>query len=269
MGSLVTAMASFLDAKAHQGKWLLRIEDIDETRIVPEADQIIMQQLRALGMHWDADVIWQTHRITRYETIFKQLKSQHHIYGCNCSRKMLTSLSRNHWGEFVYTGHCRELNLTQARAWRCRLPDKIIRFQDRYAGVQTQHLGQEVGDMIVKRADGLFAYQLVVVVDDIDQGITHIVRGEDLLSSTARQIYLMNLLGHPYPHTLHVPLVLDEQGQKLSKQNRAPALDTQEPLKTLKKAWELLGFDAFETPHIESFWQTATTRWANRFSCLK
>ncbi|HUH61240.1 MAG TPA: tRNA glutamyl-Q(34) synthetase GluQRS [Candidimonas sp.] len=258
-GSLLAGMASYLDARANGGQWLLRIEDIDTPRVVPGADRVIMHQLRALGMHWDAEPVWQSQRLPLYQSAFDRLLALHEVYGCACTRQELS------WGP--YPGTCRH-GLPPgrtARAWRFLVPPGVETFHDRWMGPQSQDVSRDIGDFIVKRADGLWAYQLVVVVDDGDQGITHIVRGADLLDSTARQQLLARHLGIRYPSVMHVPLLLDDTGRKLSKQNHAAALDLANPVRTLNKAWQALGFEALAVRDIESFWTAARNRFVLRF----
>ncbi|NYT61532.1 tRNA glutamyl-Q(34) synthetase GluQRS [Alcaligenaceae bacterium] len=263
-GSLLTAMASFLDARAHKGQWLLRIEDIDTPRVVPGADRIIMQQLQALGMQWDESPVWQSQRHALYQATFNRLAEQNLLYGCACTRQELS------WGP--YQGTCRNGLPAgrQARAWRFKAAPGTEYFHDRWHGPQQQDVATEVGDFIVKRADGVWAYQLVVVIDDGDQGITDIVRGADLLDSTARQQMLARSLGIDYPSTMHIPLLLDQAGRKLSKQNHAVALDLAHAMPTLNKAWQALGFLALPETSPYAFWQTAQEQWARRFNirCL-
>lgn len=263
-GSLVAAMASYLDALAHRGRWLLRIEDIDTPRVVAGADHYIMQQLQALGMHWHEEPVWQSQRLALYEAAFSKLRQNGLVYGCACTRRELPADGR-------YPGTCRH-GLPPgrpARAWRFRVPEGIEHFTDRWHGPQEQNVPSYAGDFIIRRADGLWAYQLVVVVDDADQGITDIVRGSDLLDSTARQRVLARSLGYPCPSVLHVPLLLDDHGRKLSKQNHAAPMDLSDPLKTLNLAWQALGFDALQTGSVPAFWQHATERWAARFGPAK
>ncbi len=257
-GSLLAAMASYLDARAHDGLWLLRIEDIDTPRVVAGADTVIMQQLHALGMHWDEPPVWQSERLRLYQDAFERLESQGRVYGCACTRSMLLG--------GPYPGTCREglAPGRQARAWRLRVPPGIEDVHDRWHGHHTQDVAREVGDFIVRRADGLWAYQFVVVVDDGLQGITDIVRGADLLDSTARQQVLARCLGYTPPRVLHVPLLYDEHGRKLSKQNHAPALDLNDPVRTLQRAWQKLGFDTLRVRDIESFWSRAVPLWGAR-----
>lgn len=295
-GSLIAAMASFLDARAHGGQWLVRIEDIDAPRVTPGADQFILHQLQTLGMHWDEPPIWQQQRLPRYQQVFESLAARGLVYGCGCTRQEITQAAAQMaaaaaastpalvdippltcssdrptesglTAERPYPGTCRN-GLPpgrQARAWRLRIPPGIHRFNDRWMGPQQQDVAHQAGDIILKRADGLWAYQFVVVVDDGDQGITDIVRGADLLDSTPRQQILAGLLGMPIARTLHVPLALATDGRKLSKQNHAPALDLSTPLRTLDRAWRFLGFDSLNAASVDDFWQQATTQWAQRF----
>ncbi|SHH71938.1 tRNA glutamyl-Q(34) synthetase GluQRS [Pollutimonas bauzanensis] len=261
-GSLLAAMASFLDARAHEGQWLLRMEDIDAPRVIPGADRVIMGQLQALGMQWDDAPVWQSQRMKLYQAAFDALAAQNLVYGCACTRQELS------WG--AYPGTCRAglLPGRQARSWRFKVPPGTEYFHDRWQGPQRQDVAAEVGDFIVKRADGLWAYQMVVVVDDGEQGITDIVRGTDLLDSTARQRILARRLNISYPRVMHVPLLLDEAGRKLSKQNHAMALDLVNPVRTLNKAWQALGFQALPETGLEAFWRAAQGQWARRFSVL-
>jgi len=260
-GSLVSAMAGYLDARAHGGRWLLRIEDIDTSRTEPGADRIIMGQLQALGMHWDAQPVWQSRRLLRYQTVFDLLDAQEAVYGCACTRRQLA--------QGPYPGTCRNgLDPGQRpRAWRLRVPIGNVHFDDRWLGPQSQDVAAEVGDFIIKRADGLWAYQFVVVIDDADYGVTDIVRGADLLDSTARQRELAKLLGVRPPRVMHVPVVYDETGHKLSKQNHAPPLNSLSALPALQKAWQYLGFPPLPTlTSVADFWSFAVPRWAARFN---
>lgn len=273
-GSLVAALASWLDARAHGGRWLLRMEDVDTPRTVPGAADAIMAQLNALGLHWDGDVMWQSQRNAAYQSAFDTLAARGLIYGCGCTRREIAdSALRGQTapgadGERPYPGTCRH-GLPpgrQARAWRLRVPDGIERFEDRWLGPQEQDVAAAVGDFALRRADGLWAYQLAVVVDDAEQGVTDVVRGADLLSSTARQRVLGRLLGVPPLRYLHVPLILDTvSGLKLSKQNGAAAIDTGTPMAALADAWRALGFGPIAAADRDDFLRTATTQWAQRF----
>ncbi|PKO63604.1 MAG: tRNA glutamyl-Q(34) synthetase GluQRS, partial [Betaproteobacteria bacterium HGW-Betaproteobacteria-17] len=226
VGSLVAAVASWLDARAASGRWLLRMEDLDRPRCEAGAADTILRQLDAYGLAWDGDVLVQSQRDDAYAAALDALKAQGAVYPCACTRSQLAYAPRNPEGEIIYPGTCRN-GLPPgavARAWRVRVPDVSTHFVDRIHGELQQNLGHDVGDFIVKRADGLFAYQLAVVADDAFQGVTHVVRGADLLWNTPRQIVLQTLLGLPTPVYAHVPLITNAAGQKLSKQTRASAL---------------------------------------------
>lgn len=267
---MVAAMASYLDARAQHGRWLLRIEDIDTPRVVTGADQIILQQLQGLGMHWDGEVLWQSQRLARYQEVFDHLREQNLVYGCICTRQEILAASlpvAPNLHEHPYPGTCRHgIPANRAtRAWRLRVPEGIEHFTDRWMGPQQQDVAKEVGDYILKRADKRWAYQLVVLIDDADSQITDVVRGADLLSSTARQRVLQKILGLPLPRTLHVPLACDSQGRKLSKQNHAPAFDLEHPLNTLNRVWAFLGFAPLVANTLDEFWSQSVSAWAHRF----
>jgi glutamyl-Q tRNA(Asp) synthetase len=240
-GSLASALGSWLDTRANQGTWLVRIEDLDAPRCITGMDQRILAQLQACGLAWDEEVIWQSQQLKAYQNALETLYSDRQIYPCACSRQQITSAlssqgklrARNQ--EQIYPGTCRNRYVWQAQlpeamspsAWRLAIkPEQGIRFTDAEFGLQEQDLNADVGDFVLRRADGIFAYQLAVVVDDARQGITHIVRGADLLSNTARQIYLQGVLGYPRPQYCHLPLVLDPHGEKLSKQTQATEINT-------------------------------------------
>ncbi|MDN5842622.1 MAG: tRNA glutamyl-Q(34) synthetase GluQRS [Alcaligenaceae bacterium] len=259
-GSLLAAMASFLDARANEGRWLLRIEDIDFARTVPGADRVIMQQLLTLGMQWDGEPTWQSRRLPHYQSAFDSLCARDLAYGCACTRQELPP-------DGPYPGTCRN-GLPpgrQARSWRFRTPPGIEHFTDRRLGPQQQDAQAKTGDFIIRRADGYWAYQLAVVVDDGAQGITDIVRGADLLELTACQRMLARSLGHPCPRVMHVPLLCDEQGRKLSKQNHASALDLSHTVRTLNQAWCALGFETLNADDADGFWRAARIAWARRY----
>jgi glutamyl-Q tRNA(Asp) synthetase len=256
-GSLVAALASWLDARTHGGQWLVRIEDVDTPRCVPGADLTILQQLTSCGLVPDGPVLWQSQRGDAYAAALQNLVNQGWAYPCGCSRKEIESAQAvTRHSAAVYPGTCREgLQGKPARAWRLNVQavqtalglPAITHWQDRRLGPQQQNVCEEVGDFVLRRADGLWAYQLAVVVDDAAQGITHVVRGEDLADNTARQIVLQAALGLTTPHYLHTPLVLGANGEKLSKQNGALALDLQTPqavLSALNDAAQVLGLPA-------------------------
>jgi glutamyl-Q tRNA(Asp) synthetase len=225
-GSLVAALASYLDARAHDGTWLIRIEDIDEGRAVAGAAETILRQLAWLGMASDGEVVWQSRRKHLYQAAYDSLAA--HAYPCGCNRREIADsrLGVAPDGAAIYPGICRDglAPGRSARSLRLRVPPEgrdVIAFTDRLAGTVSQRLASESGDFVLKRADGYWAYQLAVVVDDAEQGVTDIVRGADLLDSTPRQIYLQRLLGVPTPRYLHVPVVRNANGEKLSKQTGA------------------------------------------------
>jgi glutamyl-Q tRNA(Asp) synthetase len=270
-GSLVAAMASFLDARTHDGQWLVRIEDVDEARTIPGAADAILRSLDTFGMRWDGAVVWQSERKDLYREAFQRLGN--HAYPCGCTRREIADsrIGVASDGAAVYPGTCRN-GLgpgKSARAYRLRVPDdasECITFEDRWVGAVTQHLATEVGDFVLKRADGFWAYQLAVVVDDAAQGVTHIVRGADLLDSTPRQIYLQRLLGMHTPHYLHVPVVTNAKGEKLSKQTGAYALDAARPLDELISAARFLQLPIGQVQSIDAFWRQALAAWADRFA---
>jgi glutamyl-Q tRNA(Asp) synthetase len=225
-GSLVAALASWLDARAAGGRWLVRIEDLDTPRNQPGAADDILGTLQVLGLAWDGDVVYQSSRHARYRDVLRQLDGQ--SYWCACTRREIadSSLGLAADGAQIYPGTCRAgiAGGRPARARRLRTGMERIAFEDRVQGRQEQVLERDVGDFVLQRADGQFAYQLAVVADDAAQGVTHVVRGADLLDSTARQIHLQRLLGYPTPRYLHVPAAVNDAGEKLSKQTGAPAV---------------------------------------------
>lgn len=233
-GSLVTAVASYCDALRHQGEWLVRMEDVDRPRCVDGASQDILQTLRRFGFEWRDPVMHQSDRTSAYEDALRQLIAQGRVYACSCSRREL--------GGPIYPGTCRnrQLPLRPDNALRLRVDDVDIGFEDRRSGRYEQNLARVVGDFVIRRADGLFAYQMAVVVDDAAQEITDIVRGLDLLDSTPRQIFLQRLLGYSTPRYLHVPLVTNDAGEKLSKRTLAPPLDFANKTELLANALSFL-----------------------------
>ena len=274
---MVAALASWLDARAHDGRWLIRIEDVDTPRCVPGAEQSILEQLAACSLVPDEPPVYQSQRAAVYQQALDQLVAAGLAYPCGCTRQDIagalaaSGLARQRHGELVYPGTCRQgLNGRPARAWRflteksasntafthtgraqaaiesvatstAASPDGEVVWHDRRLGEQRQNVSRDVGDFVLQRADGLWAYQLAMVVDDAAQHITHVVRGEDLADNTARQILLQRALGLPTPRYLHTPLVLGANGEKLSKQNGAQALDTSRPLVVLNQAAAMLG----------------------------
>ncbi len=245
-GSLVAALASWLDARAHGGTWIVRIEDVDTPRCVPGADDLILSQLTACGLVSDEPVLWQSRRSALYQAALDRLIAAEKVFPCACSRKDIEAalnaagLARERHHAAVYPGTCRPerggLRGREARAWRFQVGPGTLKWTDRRLGAQSQDVAAEVGDFVLRRADGLWAYQLAVVVDDAEQGITQIVRGEDLSDNTPRQRLLQQALGLPAPGCLHTPLVMGDNGEKLSKQNSAQALDLTDPLAALNRA---------------------------------
>ena len=235
-GSLVAALASYLDARAAGGRWLLRMEDLDPPREMPGAQGAILRALHAYGFEWDGAVQRQSERIDIYNAVIERLRQDGHAYACTCSRKQLQPFAG------PYPGLCREAaHGTADAAIRVRVPDRAFSFVDRVQGPFEQHLAREVGDFVIRRRDGLVAYQLAVVLDDAWQGITDIVRGADLLDSTPRQLYLQQLLGLPQPRYLHVPLIIQPDGHKLGKSYRSPPLQPAEATPLLLRALRALG----------------------------
>jgi glutamyl-Q tRNA(Asp) synthetase len=270
-GSLVAAVASYLDARAHDGVWLVRIEDIDEGRSVAGAAQGILELLSSLGMESDREVVWQSRRKHLYQAAFDRLAEN--AYPCGCNRREIADsrLGFAPDGAAIYPGTCREglAPGRTTRSLRLRVPEPgsdVITFTDRFAGCVSQRLASESGDFVLKRADGYWAYQLAVVVDDADQGVTDIVRGADLLDSTPRQIFLQRLLGVPTPRYLHVPVLRNANGEKLSKQTGALAVqpgDQPAALAALLDAARFLGLSGLEADSLASFWQAAVPAWRN------
>ncbi len=293
-GSLVAALASWLDARAHQGRWLVRIEDVDTPRCIAGADQLILEQLSQCGLTPDDLPVWQSQRTPLYQTALNALTARNLAYPCACTRSQIQAelarqgLAHARHGELIYPGTCRHgLNGQVGRAWRfltrsstsnqavehVLLPQsatnsialenssRLTHWLDRRLGMQSQDVEKTVGDFVLKRADGLFAYQLAVVTDDAVQGISHIVRGQDLADNTARQILLQQALGLPTPQHLHTPLVLGPNGEKLSKQNGAQALDTRDPLQALNAAAPVLGLRV-DASTLSDWLVQATAQWA-------
>ncbi len=268
-GSLVAAVGSYLDARAVGGEWLLRIEDIDAPRNVPGAEASILHTLAALGFVWDGPPLRQSTRRERYREVLERLYRQGDAYPCACSRREIADsrLGPSVDGGLVYPGTCRA-GLPPgrtARAWRLRVPDAVVAFTDRVQGEVAQNLERDVGDFVLLRADGQFAYQLAVVVDDADAGITDVVRGADLIDSTPRQIGLQRCLGVPTPRYAHLPVATNAAGEKLSKQTLAPAVDAGGGVPLLAAALRFLGQSvplAVERMATAEFWAWACAHWS-------
>lgn len=235
-GSLVAALASYLDARAVGGRWLLRMEDLDPPREEPGAQAAILKALESYGFEWDGEMVRQSERHAAYAEVLDRLFNQGLAYACTCSRKQLEPYHG------IYPGLCRNAGHSQEdAAIRLRVPELEYRFTDRVQGEFRQHLGRDVGDFVIRRRDGLYAYQLAVVLDDAWQGVTDIVRGADLLDSTPRQLYLQELLGLPQPRYLHVPLITQPDGHKLGKSYRSPPLAADQATPLLLRALRALG----------------------------
>jgi glutamyl-Q tRNA(Asp) synthetase len=266
-GSLVAALASWLDARAHGGTWRVRIENLDPPREVARAAQEIIETLAAFGMESDAPIVFQSRRGASYAAALARLQAQGLVYGCACSRRDIEELAA-HSGlpAGVYPGTCRDGTRGRpARALRVRVPAEVIGFEDRACGRFAQQLEREVGDFVVRRADGLWAYQLAVVVDDAEQGISDVVRGADLIDNTPRQIWLQRVLGFPTPRYLHVPVVTNAAGEKLSKQTGAVALDRADVVRELERAWQHLGFARIGADSRDAFLARALEQWRARW----
>ena len=266
MGSLVAAMASYLDARQNDGEWLLRIENLDPPREVPGSAEKIIATLEALGFEWDGDIVYQSDRDEAYIAALESLLERGLAFRCGCSRKDIAATSPQEGAEGpIYPGTCRNgvPRDREPRSVRLRVEAGDTCFDDRLQGRQCQDIANDIGDFVILRADGYFAYQLAVVIDDADADITDVVRGADLLTSTPRQILLQRLLGLPTPRYLHLPLLLDDQGKKLSKQARSAPVDARNPMPGLVRAATLLRLDPprdFEDAGIEEFWKWAVNR---------
>lgn len=267
-GSLAAALASWLDARAHGGLWLVRIEDIDPPREVAGATRQILDALAACGLVADEPPVLQSARGELYRRALTHLQHAGLVYGCACSRaEVAAAQQRLGLAAHIYPGTCRNgTGGRPVRALRVRVPDETIGFADRACGWYAQNLARDVGDFVVRRADGLWAYQLAVVVDDAEQRISDVVRGADLLDNTPRQIWLQGILGLATPRYLHVPVVTNAQGEKLSKQTGAKALDTRRPLPALERAWRNLGFPGLGANGVDAFLRQATDRWRARWA---
>jgi glutamyl-Q tRNA(Asp) synthetase len=252
-GSLLAALASYLDARAAGGRWLLRIEDLDAPRARSGAADAILRQLEDFGMRWDGPVTFQSSRLSHYRAALERLTRVGAVYPCSCTRAEMADSALAIDGARIYPGTCRTgpTKGKAPRALRLRTGGASASFEDRVQGAQRQDIERDVGDFVLRRADGIFAYQLAVVVDDAEQGVTDIVRGADLIDSTARQMLLQRLLGHATPRYLHFPVALSAEGEKLSKQNGAPPAR----LEDLQRALAFLGQPASATLG------EAATRW--------
>ena len=265
-GSLIAAVGSFLEARAQGGEWHLRMEDVDAPRCSQAAADAILRALEAFGFAWDGEVVWQSQRTEAYRAVFDQLLAEGRVFPCACTRKELADSALTADGAMLYPGTCRA-GLPPgktARSWRVRVDAANVIFDDAIQGRITSDLAQEAGDFIVLRADGLFAYQLAVVVDDAAAGMTHVVRGADLLMSTPRQIFLQQCLGLPTPAYAHLPVVVNAAGEKLSKQTLVTPLDISRPGLALFAALKFLGQmppEELAQRDCDAVWDWAKSHW--------
>lgn len=265
-GSLVAAVGSYLEAKSHGGTWLVRMDDLDPPRVQPGAADRILRTLEACGMHWDGDIVYQSRRSDAYRAALARLDAQGLLYACGCSRREIADSTLAPDGALIYPGTCRNglAPGKMPRATRLRVGQESIAFEDAVQGKICQDLAAVAGDFVLFRADGLFAYQLAVVVDDAEQGITDVVRGADLLDSTPRQIYLQRLLGLPTPRYLHLPAAVNSAGEKLSKQTRATPVNERDPVPVLAQVMDFLGqappAQLGRVP-LDEFWRWALAHW--------
>lgn len=264
-GSLVAAVASFLDARSVDGEWLVRIEDLDRPREIPGAAVEILRTLDAFGFDWDGRVLYQSSRTDAYARAVVRLTDAGLAYACGCSRREIAALGRPGIDGPVYPGTCRRglPRGKSARSLRLRTGTGLIRIRDRIQGELGGDLQRDVGDFVLRRADGIHAYQLAVVVDDAFQGINQVVRGADLMASTPRQKYLLQALGLPAPAYAHVPVVVDDHGRKLSKSRADAPVDPSDPVPSLLLAWAFLGQAPFPEPpaNLAEFWSHAVSAW--------
>ncbi|MEK7792059.1 MAG: tRNA glutamyl-Q(34) synthetase GluQRS [Pseudomonadota bacterium] len=264
-GSLVAAVGSYLDARFHHGKWLVRIEDLDSYRQMLGADSKILKTLEKLGMEWDEEIIYQSQRHEIYQAALDLFDRQGLIYHCTCSRKEIADSSIIGISGPIYPGTCRnQISAKKQGTLRIRTHNHPIEFHDILKGGMSQRLSSDIGDFVLRRADGIFSYQLAVVVDDAAQHITHIVRGADLLDSTPRQVYLQHVLNYTTPRFMHLPVVTNAMGEKLSKQTYASPIDSSNAVSQLVAALQFLGQEPpgeLLRSDISLFWQWAITHW--------
>ena len=269
-GSLIAAVASYLQARAAKGRWLVRMEDLDTPREIPGAADDILRTLEHFGFEWDEAIMYQSRRHEAYRQALEQLKQRDLVFPCQCSRKQLNAQMQQ-LGIGVYPGNCRQRTFSTAHqtenlleAVRIRAANVDINFTDRVFGPFQQNVAMTAGDFVLKRSDGLFAYQLAVVVDDAEQAISEILRGSDLLDNTPRQIYLQQQLGYKIPDYVHIPIATNLEGNKLSKQTFAPAINGQDPVPVLCRSLTFLGQAVPEDLHnasLAEFWQWAIANW--------
>lgn len=266
-GSMVAALGSSLSARAAGGRWLLRIEDVDTPRIVPGAAEGILRTLEQFGFEWDGPVVWQSRRTDAYRAAFEALRAAERVFPCACTRKEIADSALARDGTRRYPGTCRDglAPGREARAWRLRVEPGEVSFDDAVQGLIREDVAADVGDFVLLRADGLFAYQLAVVVDDAEAGVTEVVRGADLLDSTGRQILLQRLLGHPQPRYAHLPVASNAAGEKLSKQTLARAVEGADPARVLVDALDFLGQEppaGLAEAGLAAVWAWARQHWS-------
>ena len=265
-GSLIAAVGSYLEAKTHGGSWLVRMEDLDPPREMPGAAEVILTTLEDFGFEWDGPVLRQSRRLEAYDAALQKLEQRALLYPCACTRREIADSALHGIDGLVYPGTCSAgLGAVKAaRAWRIRVRDQITAFEDVIQGRITQNLAKDIGDFILKRADGCYAYQLAVVVDDAEQSINHVVRGADLLNSTPRQIYLQQCLGLATPVYAHLPIATNQHGEKLSKQTLAKALDDSQAVRQLWQALDFLGQQPdsrLKNASLQGLWAWAMHNW--------
>ncbi|AOZ49932.1 tRNA glutamyl-Q(34) synthetase GluQRS [Chromobacterium vaccinii] len=264
-GSLSTAVGSYLEARSRGGQWLLRMEDLDPPREVPGAADDILRTLEAFGFEWDREVVYQSRRHDLYRAALEQLAASGHAYACCCTRKEIAAHARRGLDGYVYPGTCRQgcPDGRAGRAWRLAVAEGERGVEDRLQGGYRQDLARDIGDFVLLRADGFWAYQLAVVVDDADQGVTDIVRGADLLVSTPRQLAVYDALGRPAPGYCHLPVLTNAAGEKLSKQTLAPAISARDAARQLSAALELLGHcPPAGCESLDELWRWAVANWS-------
>lgn len=262
-GSLVAALASYLDARHYGGQWLLRIEDVDTTRCKPEWAEHIVETLRQFGFAWDGPIEVQSQLTAHYQQAFAELQRKQLVYPCTCTRREIADSGLQGLDGPIYPGTCREAHRApEGAAWRLRTMDEVLGADDLVQGRVEQRLESQLGDFVLKRRDGLFAYQLAVVVDDARQQVTHVVRGADLLESTPRQVYLQSCLDLAHPEYLHFPVAVNDAGQKLSKQTFAPSISAQDACRLLAAGLEFLGQTTVSADSPAMFLEAALRGWA-------
>lgn len=266
-GSVLAALGSCLSARSQGGRWLLRIEDVDAPRCSPAAAEGIVRTLESLGFEWDGPVVWQSARTETYQAALELLRQAGQVFACACTRKEMADSALARDGTRRYPGTCRDGLPAgrSARAWRLRVGAGVVMFDDRIQGRVAEDVAADVGDFVLLRADGLFAYQLAVVVDDAEAGVTEVVRGADLLDSTGRQILLQRLLGHPQPRYAHLPVASNAAGEKLSKQTLARAVEGADPARVLVDALDFLGQEppaGLAEAGLAAVWAWARQHWS-------